>query len=397
VPDDVQNGFDRRWSELEPIGRHGGTGGYRRQAWTAVDAELREWFAGQARQLGLDLTTDRGGNQWAWWGDPDRTPGVATGSHLDSVPDGGAFDGPLGVVGALTAVESLRAAGFQPRIPIGVVNLSDGEGARFGVASAGTRIITGGLDADRAAGLTDDDGISLAAAMAAAGHREIGRDDETLRRVDTFVELHVEQGRALAATRHPVGVASAIWPHGRWRFEFPGRADHAGTARLDDRQDPVLDLASTVLAVRDAAYRHGALATIGKVRLDPGGTSVIPARALAWLDARAPSELAVLGLVEELVRAAVHTDIHVAEESWTPITAFDPVLRDRLAGLLGAPVLGTGAGHDAGVLSAAGIRSAMLFARNPTGVSHSPAEFAERDDCVAAVAALATVLRELTS
>jgi N-carbamoyl-L-amino-acid hydrolase len=100
---DATGTFDRLWSELEPIGRHPGSGGYRRFAWTAADAELREWFAAAAAERGLDLTLDRAGNQWAWWGDPDAAvsagdPGVVLGSHLDSVPDGGAFDGPLGVV-----------------------------------------------------------------------------------------------------------------------------------------------------------------------------------------------------------------------------------------------------------------------------------------------------------
>src|SRR5664279_64163 len=125
------------WAELEPIGRQPDTGGYRRFAWTREDAALREWFAAACAARGLDLTTDRAGNQWAWWGDPDAAaaggrPGVVTGSHLDSVPDGGAFDGPLGVVSALAAVDALRAEGFVPSRPLGVVRFVDEEGARFG-------------------------------------------------------------------------------------------------------------------------------------------------------------------------------------------------------------------------------------------------------------------------
>jgi N-carbamoyl-L-amino-acid hydrolase len=103
--------FTQLWSALHSIGRDSGSGGYRRFAWTSADHELREWFAGECAARGLDLTEDRAGNQWAWWGDPDTTPGVVIGSHLDSVPDGGAFDGPLGVVSALLAVDALRAAG----------------------------------------------------------------------------------------------------------------------------------------------------------------------------------------------------------------------------------------------------------------------------------------------
>ena len=154
------------WSALDPVGRSAHSGGYRRFAWTAEDAVLREWFAAECAARGLALTVDRAGNQWAWWGDPDASgPGIVTGSHLDSVPDGGAVDGPLGVVSALAAVDALRSKGFRPARPIGVVNYGDEEGARFGVACAGSRIITGAMTADRARGLTDGDGVSMAEAM----------------------------------------------------------------------------------------------------------------------------------------------------------------------------------------------------------------------------------------
>src|SRR3954469_13855346 len=189
------------WGELLPVGRHPPTGGYRRYAWTAVDATLREWFAAEAGRRGLDVTTDRAGNVWAWTGDPAGPPaagrpGLVVGSHLDSVPDGGAFDGPLGVVSAFAALDDLTARGWSPRRPVGIACFADEEGARFGVACAGSRLLTGVLDADRARALTDDDGTTMAEAMEAAGHdpAALGRDDEALRRVGTFLELHVEQG-----------------------------------------------------------------------------------------------------------------------------------------------------------------------------------------------------------
>ena len=400
--------FGRMWADLAPVGRHPATGGYRRYAWTRTDAVLREWFRGEARQRGLDVVPDRAGNLWAWTADPDTAadagrPGLAMGSHLDSVPDGGAFDGPLGVVSAFAALDLLRSRGLLPRRPLGIVCFGDEEGARFGVACAGSRLLTGVLDPDRARGLTDDDGTTLAEAVSAAGSdpRTLGRDDEALRRVGTLVELHVEQGRALAEVpgdRGAVGVASAIWPHGRWRLDLPGRADHAGTTRLADRRDPMLAFAAAVQAARSAAERHGALATVGKVRVRPNGANAIPAEVTAWLDARGREETDVRAVVAEVGTAAGAVPV---EESWTPPTVFAPVLRDRLATVLAgrdgvpAPVLPTGAGHDAGILSGAGIPTAMLFVRNPTGVSHSPAEHAEPADCRAGVAALARVLEDL--
>src|ERR671920_885944 len=159
------------WADLAPRGGPPATAAYRRFAWTREDADLREWFAGEAAARGMELVDDRAGNLWAWWGDPDRDgPGVVLGSHLDSVPDGGAFDGPLGVVSALAAVDALRARGFTPARPVGVAVFGDEEGARFGVACAGSRLITGALSADRARSLRDADGTTMAEAMSAAGH-----------------------------------------------------------------------------------------------------------------------------------------------------------------------------------------------------------------------------------
>lgn len=389
--------FDTMWADLAPVGA-GRDGGYRRFAWTPEDAALREWFTAEAGRRALDHVVDRAGNQWAWWGDPDADgPGVVTGSHLDSVPSGGAYDGPLGVVSAFAAIDLLRAEGWTPSRPIGVVAFADEEGARFGVACAGSRLLTGTLPAERALALTDADGISAGEAMRRAGLdvEAVGPDPEALARVATFVELHVEQGRALIDLGHPVGVATGIWPHGRWRVDLPGEANHAGTTPLADRADPMLDLASFVQAVRSAASVHGALATVGKIEVEPNGVNAIASEVRAWLDCRAADEDAVGAVLAELA------GFGPAQESWTPPTTFDPTLAARLAAVVSptgdvAPSLGTGAGHDAGILSTAGIPSAMLFVRNPTGVSHAPTEFAERDDCLAGVRALAATLTELT-
>ena len=398
--------FDRLWADLEPVGRDPGSGGYRRFAWTREDWVLREWFAAAAAARGLDVTIDRAGNQWAWWGDPDAGPGVVVGSHLDSVPDGGAFDGPLGVISAFAALDELRAAGRVPAHPVGVVNFGDEEGARFGVACAGSRLLTGALTPERALALRDGDGVTMAEAMKrslGADADWAGRDDETLRRVGVFVELHIEQGRGLADLGRPVAVGSSIWPHGRWRFTLDGEANHAGTTRLADRRDPMLDLATAIVRARELAGDYGVLATCGKVLVEPGGVNAIPARVTGWLDARGADPAAVRAMVAEfdaglaggslagpsLVRSSL------TEESWTDATAFDSYLVSRLSALLDAPVLATGAGHDAGILANAGVPAAMLFVRNPTGVSHSPAEHAHRDDCLHGVRALAAALREL--
>ena len=238
----------------------------------------------------------------------------------------------------------------------------------------------------------DADGVSLGAALAHQGRDAPVPDPDALARVGTFVELHVEQGRALVDLDAPIGVATEIWPHGRWRVTLAGEANHAGTTPLADRRDPMLDLAALIADTRAAAARHDVLATVGKVEVDPNGVNAIPSQVRAWLDCRGADPDAVAAVLADL-----ESRFGPVNESWTDATVFDPALATRLSTTLaGAPLLPTGAGHDAGILSAAGIPTAMLFVRNPTGVSHSPAEHAEAADCHAGVTALASVLAELT-
>jgi beta-ureidopropionase / N-carbamoyl-L-amino-acid hydrolase len=392
--------FEQLWSGIANIGRHPVTGGYRRFAWTPADLQMREWFAGECTSRGLELSEDRVGNQWGWWGDPDGSTagGIVTGSHLDSVPDGGAFDGPLGVVSALLAIDKLRSDGIRPTRPIGVVNFVDEEGARFGVSCVGSRVITGALSAEKGLALRDADGVTMAEAMRTAGrHPEsLGPDPEALARIGSFVELHIEQGRGLIDLGHPIAVGNRLWAHGRWRIEIPGEPNHAGTTRLSDRRDAVIGCAQLVLGARTAAEAYDSLATIGKINIMPGGVNAIAGLATAWLDARASDEAALSATVAQIAGQAVSLGAVVAEESRTPHTDFDDVLVTRLAWVLdGAPVMSTGAGHDAGILANAGVPAAMIFVRNPTGVSHSPAEWAEPEDCLAGVAALASALADL--
>ncbi|MYW69114.1 allantoate amidohydrolase [Streptomyces sp. SID8379] len=396
------------WQDLLPIGRDKDTRGYRRHAWTGADADCRAWFKEQAESRGLTHELDRNGNQWAWLGDPEAGGAVVTGSHLDSVPDGGAFDGPLGVVSSFAALDELRRRGAEFTKPFAVTNFGDEEGARFGLACVGSRLTGGHLTREAAYKLTDADGITLPQAMERAGYdpETIGPDPERLARIGAFIELHVEQGRALDLSGDAVGIASSIWPHGRWRFDFAGEANHAGTTRLVDRRDPMLSYAETVLAARREARLAGAVATFGKIAVEPNGVNAIPSMVRGWLDSRAADQDALDRTVTAIEKAAreygeAHgIDVTLTRESFTPVVEFDHALRDELARVLGTeselkiPVLGTGAGHDAGIL-ASSIPTAMLFVRNPTGVSHSPAEFAAEDDCVAGVRALADVLEGL--
>lgn len=393
-------------ADIASIGRDATSGGYSRLAWTDVDLALREWFIGQASGLGLDVEIDRNGNIWAWWGDPAAGDAVITGSHLDSVPDGGNYDGPLGIASALTAVAELKRRGVQPRRPLAVACFTDEEGGRFGVACIGSRLAAGVLAPERARALRDADGITLDEALRQAGRdpQALGAEPERLARIGAFVELHVEQGRALIGLGAPIGVGTAILPHGRWRVDITGEPNHAGTTRMADRRDPMLGLARLIDAAhREATERdspsHAARATVGKVRCVPNAVNAIPAEVTGWLDARAEDEATLDAMLEAIGRDLLHLPgLHatIAMESRTPAQRFDPTLSAALAARLGgAPLLATGAGHDAGVLAEAGVPAAMLFVRNPTGISHSPEEHAEDADCEAGGAALADVLTHL--
>ncbi|MBE7162270.1 MAG: allantoate amidohydrolase [Williamsia herbipolensis] len=395
--------FGALQSDLAGIGRDKRRGGYSRHGFDDADLALREWFRHQAQRRGLDVETDRNGNLWAWWGSGPEA--VVTGSHLDSVPGGGAFDGPLGVIAALLAVDELRVRNVRPVRPLAVACFVEEEGGRFGVPCLGSRLLTGALDPDQVRRLTDPQGASMVDALRRSGidPQHVGADPARLAGIGAFVELHVEQGRlmAQAAPDAAVAVGSGILAHGRWRLHLTGEGNHAGTTRADDRVDPMVPAAGAVLAARRAMSRHpDGVATVGRIVPNPGGTNVIASSVDVWLDARTPTPGATGAMVDDIVadvRAEAELEgcsLVVHRESLSPDVEFDPGLIARTAQLLSAPIVPTGAGHDAGVLST-NVPSSMLFVRNRSGVSHAPAEHADTDDCLAGVTALADVLEDL--
>ena len=261
------------WRDLQPIGRDSRTGGYVRSPFRSAERECAAWYAEQAAARGLELEFDGQDNAVAWWNaepsessDPQADKGILIGSHLDSVDLGGAFDGPLGVVSSFAAIDRLRDAGVRPKRPVGVAMFIEEEGSRFGVACLGSRLATGLMTPEQARELRDTDGVALLDAMSAAGlEPKLGRS-AWLDQVELFVELHVEQGRDLVHRDTAVGVASASWAHGRWRFDFTGEPNHAGATAMDDRHDPMLTYAMTALAANKQARLSDTRATFGADR-----------------------------------------------------------------------------------------------------------------------------------
>ncbi|KNC18195.1 allantoate amidohydrolase [Arthrobacter sp. RIT-PI-e] len=394
---------------ISDIGRDTARGGYSRGVHTPAERSLREWFAAEAHARGLAVETDRNGILWAWWdATASRDGALVTGSHLDSVPGGGAYDGPLGVASALAAVDLLRERGVTPQRSLAVTVFPEEEGSRFGVSCLGSRLLTGSIDPDAVRALTDDDGTTFAEASARAGidPAHLGRDEEAVRRIGDFVELHVEQGRGLIDLDSAIAVGSTMLGHGRWRLSISGQGNHAGTTLMADRADPMIAAAQVVLAVRKlASEQDGARATVGRLTPVPGGTNVIASRVDLWLDVRHEDDAVKAALLERIhgqaqrISAFEGCRATLTEESTSGTVHFDGALRRTLGNSLarsfpGAPTLPTGAGHDAGILAAVA-PTAMLFVRNPTGISHSPEEFVEREDADAGAVALADVLEDL--
>ena len=393
-------------SEIAGTGTDALRGGYTRSVYSTAELDLREWFTEQATKRGLAVETDRNGAIWAWWDVPggDRTNSLVTGSHLDSVPGGGAFDGPLGVASALVAVDILKTRMDTPTRPLAVVVFPEEEGSRFGVACLGSRLMTGAIDPDKARNLLYPVGSTFAdvASANALEPRHLGKDDQLLGQIGAFVELHVEQGRGLIDLDQPIAIASSILGHGRWRLSVHGQGNHAGTTLMADRHDPMVAAARMVTEVRDIARNQAnARATVGRVQPVPGGTNVIASRVDFWLDVRHPDDAVTAALVENihaqarLIAAEEGCSVELREESLSPTVHFDPGLQKELQlALPQAPVLDTGAGHDAGVL-APFVPTAMVFVRNPSGVSHSPEEHVVDEDAETGAQTLADALHGL--
>ena len=389
-------------SQIEDTGRGTRGPGYLRPGFSNTERELREWFLAEAARRGLDTEIDANGITWAWATAPGDNA-VVTGSHLDSVPGGGAFDGPLGVASALAAFDELKASGTLERAqrPLALAVFPEEEGSRFGVACLGSRLITGAIDADRALGLKDANGDTFADVATGYGldPNRIGTDHSRLSTVGSFIELHVEQGIGLINTDQAVAIGSSIIGHGRWHFAFSGQGNHAGTTPMSHRADPVVAGSRVIGDIPVLAASHDqAVATVGRTLIHPGGTNVIASGMSFWLDIRHADDSVVKQVLEAISqRAQAHAgdtgvEVSISQESYSPTTYFTAELGDRLrTALPTAPLLASGAGHDAGIL-APHVPSAMLYVRNPTGVSHAPEEACEDGDQRAGVSALVKVI-----
>jgi allantoate deiminase len=394
--------LERRTSELARIAGSGTS--VSRLGLSADEQQARDLVAGWLSAKGAQVRRDPAANLFARFGGEGEA--ILVGSHLDSVPEGGRFDGALGVLCAVEAVESLLDAKTKLRRPVEVVAWADEEGARFGVGLFGSTAAFGRL-ARGVGDRKDRNGISIADALRALGERgdpAAARRDP--RALAAYLELHIEQGPRLETAGVPLGIVSDIVGIYHARVAIRGRADHAGATVMTARADALAAAAEVVLAVEQiAGERPDSVGTVGEIAVRPGAKNVVPGECVFSLDLR--SALDHDGLVQEVlavlmrVGSARGVEVTVDDLARVPVTPLDHGIRDvlkRAAKSVGvdAPEMVSGAGHDAQMPALSGVPTGMIFVRS-TGGSHTPREFASNEDAALGAQALAAAIKELAT
>ena len=353
--------------------------------------EVSSWM----NALGMTVSVDAVGNLRGFFaGTSPAAPRILIGSHLDTVPNAGAFDGILGVVLAVELVESLR--GSKLPFSIEVIGFSEEEGVRFGVPFIGSRALVGRVD-EELLGRNDANGISVRKAIQDFGLNPNELSKAALRDdVLGYVEFHIEQGPVLESLGRPLGVVEAIVGQNRLEFTFAGQTNHAGTTPMNLRHDALAAAAEWIVAVESLAQRTTDLvATVGFVEAKPGATNVIAGEARATLDIRHASDRARTEALDELIRQAeAISSRRAVTAKWRTLlaqnaVAMDPFLTDQIEHAVQKAGcephrMASGAGHDAMIL-AEKIPAAMIFLRTPGGISHDPAESVHLEDVAKAL------------
>jgi N-carbamoyl-L-amino-acid hydrolase len=385
----------RLLADLEPIGRS--ERGTTRLAWTAEDAAAGAWFAQTAARIGLRTERDPAGNLWACPEGPE--PWWAIGSHLDSVREGGRYDGALGVVAGFAVAE-------RSQTPVAVIAFADEEGARYNTPTFGSRALAGRLEAGEVLDRVDEHGVTLREAMRDAGVDPDGlvAAPGWLDRLRGVLELHIDQSRDVAERDVAAGVVSGLAARMRVEVELDGVADHAGTTRRSERRDALLAAARLILGADELAPAE-MVATAGRISVEPNAPTTVPSHVRLWLDARAPGPDELDAWWEGLRAAtldlqdATGVEVRMSVASLNPGSTFDEEVRSalRLAAEgegLAVPEIVCFAGHDAGVI-AQRRPAGMVLVRNAAGVSHAPEEAVDLEDAAVAARVLQAAIEDL--
>ncbi|WP_252504185.1 Zn-dependent hydrolase [Sporosarcina sp. Marseille-Q4943] len=386
-----------RLSELASIGQTA-EGGVNRRGFSAEEKEAKQLVKGWMEQAGLQVTEDGAGNVFGRLEGTADGKSILSGSHVDSVPNGGNFDGPLGVIVALEVAEAWKAAGVQPKKPFEVVIFSDEEGSRFGTGLTGSHAVLGRLNKKDAVLLKDSEGKSFETVIQEYGSTldAVWEAKREMKEVELFVEVHIEQGKKLERSDLPIGVVKGIAGPASVAFTFEGEAGHAGNTPMDDRKDAVLAAGEFIreVATLPIQFSDTAVATIGKMNVFPNGTNVIAQKVELTTDVRDIHEEKRDALIEAIIKAAEDAGaVHNVDVFYQRMLAVEPLLidntlktslKDSMTKFGIEPMeLISGAGHDAMVIGRE-VPAAMLFVRSKKGISHNPEEWTDLNDCVVA-------------
>ena len=395
----------RLWRDIHDTAKFGATpkGGVKRLTLSEEDKKVRDWFREACLAAGCEVHVDELGDMYALRpGRDNNRPPIGFGSHLDTQPTGGKYDGVLGTLAALEVIRTLNDAGIVTEAPLCIINWTNEEGSRFAPATMGSAAYVGEYTAENILGRRDVDGVSVAAALESIGYR--GNEAMGARKLGGFVELHIEQGPILEAENKTIGVVEGgqgiVWYDGT----ITGFASHAGATPMALRHDALLALSELALAVEQAAITHKAVATIGEIKIENASRNVVPGDITFTIDARSLFTEA-LDKMDDAFKAAV-TEIAARRGvgiELIPIWRKEPTIfnADYVEAVAQASSelgyasrrITSGAIHDACNLSTA-VPAAMIFVPCKDGISHNELEDAKETDCAAgANVLLHTVLK----
>ncbi len=387
---------DRLWDRLMQLSAIGAqeVGGVTRLSFSPEERAAKDLVTGFMKEAGLTVREDEVGNLIGRKeGKNPQAPVVLVGSHLDSVPSGGNFDGPLGVLAGVEALQTMNEQGVETEHPIEVIAFTDEEGTRFGYGMIGSRGIAGLLQRDEL-DCRDEAGVSIAEAMANSGldPAQIGKAAREPGSVKAYVELHIEQGKVLESRDLSVGFVSGVAGPLWLKFILEGEAGHAGATPMTMRRDPLAAAAEVMLVIeREAMRQEISVGTVGKLQVFPGGVNIIPGRVEFTLDLR-DVDVAVRDLVEQAIMSQAKdicekrgVKLHVELLQRINPAVCSEGIRAAINEACAAEGLETitlpsGAGHDCMQLTGL-CPVGMIFARSKDGISHNPAEFTSKEDC----------------
>ena len=404
--------FERNFNAISEFGALKG-GGLTRLAFSKEDLDARKFLINLIEKNGFKLKIDNVGNIYAIYDEGcevDAKP-VCVGSHIDSVPNGGFYDGTLGVMAGLEALSSIKEAGIKLKRPLWLINFSCEESSRFKTATIGSKIISGKLSQQRLHELKDEDGISLFEAMSAAGFKPQNLDEAILKEnsLHAYLELHIEQGPVLERSAISVGVVSGIAAPIRFEITIQGKADHSGATPMNMRSDALLAASHIIIAANKfAKNKKTAVATVGYVHAKPGVLNVVPGEARLGVDLRdidkaslAELNLELRNFVGELSRELKFSYEIRELSSDEPVKLSEHAINllEDEAKKLGVKTLTlpSGAGHDAMNLTKLASSVGMLFIPCVDGISHNTKEAINFKDAVAATKILTNALIRLSN